>query len=223
MRLILTGCEYSGTTTLAKAISDWSEEAMGASLAIHDHFQIPYVCDHDMTDEEMEAFLDLPPHLKQVAQWHTATYHAMPAALQEEDYILVGFHIAEAVYSPLYYGYGRPWEYAEAVNLARHYDLSVMESMPYIVQGLVKASPEVIARRMKDNPHKYGLLQETDIEHVLKRFEEEHQRSLIRRKRITLDTSEATVDETVAEFVEKVGQYLSEHDLRRLLARREPS
>ena len=219
MRLILAGCEYSGTSTLAKAISDWAEDAMGASMAVHDHFQIPYVCHHEMTDEELESFLALPPALQQNAQWHALAYHSMPAELRKDDYILVGFQIAEAVYPPLYYGYGRPGEYAEAGSLARHYELSVMKSMPYVVQVLVKASPEVIASRMKESPHKYGLLQETDIEHVLGRFEEEHGKSLIRRKRITLDTSESTVEETVAEFAEKIERDLSEHDVRRLLAR----
>ena len=29
MRLILIGCEYSGTTTLAEGVRGWSNEAMG--------------------------------------------------------------------------------------------------------------------------------------------------------------------------------------------------
>ena len=218
MRLILAGCEYSGTSTLANAISEWAAKATGISMSIHDHFQIPYVSHHEMTDEELEAFLALPPHLKQGYQWHALAYHSMPAWLQKEDYILVGFQTAEAVYSPLYYGYGRPWEYAQADILAHHYEVSVMKSMPYIVQVLVEASPEVIAKRMKENPHKYGLLQENDIEHVLQRFKDEHTRSLVRRKNIILNTSEATVDETVADFVEQMERWWSEYDLQRLVS-----
>ena len=90
-----------------------------------------------------------------------------------------------------------------------------MEVAPDTVLVLVKASPEVIARRMRENPHREGLLQEKDIEHVLEAFEEEYERSFIRR-RFVLDTSTATIDETLAEFVEKYQPFFSNADLLRL-------
>ena len=80
---------------------------------------------------------------------------------------------------------------------------------------LVKASPEVIAKRMKENPHKYPVVPEGDIPDVLQRFEEAYQNSSIKNK-ITLDTSTATVDETVADFAEKIRPYLSESELMKL-------
>lgn len=149
----------------------------------------------------------------------------MPDALRRDDYVLVGLQLDEAVYAPLYYGYGRPWEDAEVVGLAHHYEAHIMEHMPYLVQVLVKASPEIIASRLKENPHKHGLLKEgdemvTEIKHVLERFDEVAAKSLIRTK-ITLDTSASTVEETVAEFVEKMVRYMSTDELRRIAARRQ--
>ena len=42
MYLILAGCEYAGTTTLAHAINEWMQASMGAEFKlIHDHFKLP--------------------------------------------------------------------------------------------------------------------------------------------------------------------------------------
>ena len=92
-----------------------------------------------------------------------------------------------------------------------------MEEAPDTVLILLTASAEVIAQRMHDNPQPRGVLQEKDIEYVLQRFEEEYQGSLIRRK-FTLDTTTATVEETLAEFAEQIELYLSDADRLRMLA-----
>ena len=55
MKLILVGCEYSGTTTLAHAIDDWAEDNLGSRFSlIHDHFKIPHTIGHpsDLSPEE---------------------------------------------------------------------------------------------------------------------------------------------------------------------------
>jgi len=219
MRLIIAGCEYAGATTIAHALAGWARDNVGAELEVNDVFKIPHIGPFEMTDDEVAQFNKMPSHLKQVFMWHNMSSHTMPPMMEREDYILVGFQLDEAVYPPLYHGYGRPWEYAEAVTLARHYELSVMEKMPSIVQVLVTASPEVIAERMKEAPHRHSLLQEGDIKHVLQRFEEEATLSLIRKK-ITLDTSTATVDETLADLIEKMDRHMSVSDLRRIAAHR---
>ena len=52
MKLILAGCEYSGTTTIANALYDWAERALGANFRIiHDHWKIPHTSGHSPTDE----------------------------------------------------------------------------------------------------------------------------------------------------------------------------
>ena len=57
--------------------------------------------------------------------------------------------------------------------IGRHLELRFMKHAPDTVLVHVKASPEVIRRRMKESPHKHPLVQEKDVEHVLERFEEE--------------------------------------------------
>ena len=94
---------------------------------------------------------------------------------------------------------------------------TMLQNAPETVLVLVKASPDIIRRRMRESPHEKGVLRETDIQLVLDRFEEEFKRSLISKK-FTLDTSAVTVDDTLAEFVEKVETHLSEVDRSRLLA-----
>ena len=245
MRLILVGCEYSGTTTLGYAISEWAENAIGGHCGFHDHWKAPHV-NHPpgttseevaslytawtegrgedptrmgLTDEEQEQFLALSPRLREMFQRYHMEYHLAPSFYGDAHHNMIGFHIDEAVYAPLYYGYGGDGEYGDRKWLARLMEHHIVEAAPDTVLVLVKASPEVIARRMKENPHKKGLLQEKDIEHVLGRFEEEHGRSFIRRK-FALDTSTATVKETLAEFVEQIELHLTEADRMRIMSRR---
>jgi hypothetical protein len=216
MRLILVGCEYSGTTTLANAIMRWAEGAMGGRFGFHDHWKIPIISHDPMTDEEIQQFLALSPSLKEMFQRYHMDYHLQPAFYANNDHKMVGFHIEEAVYAPLYYGYGGEGEYADRRAMARSLEARIMEIAPDTVLVLVKASPEVIARRMKENPHPHGLVQEKDIEHVLGRFEEEYAASFISKK-FTVDTSTATVEDTLAEFVENIEQHFTDIDRMRIL------
>ena len=219
MKLILIGCEYSGTTTLARAISGWARDAMGAELTAHDHFKFPHVLHEEMTDGELEQLLALPGDSRAGFQWHMMAYHVMPRALREDDYILVGLHIDEAVYAPLYKGYGAPWHTPSVIPIARYTENHIMAEVPDIAMALVKASPEVIAARMKDSPRKHSLLRENDIDYVLQRFEDQRTNATIRKKQITVDTTDATVEQSLADFVEQYEKYLTDHDRRRILAR----
>ena len=48
MRLILIGCEYSGGSTMARAIAEWLlRERAATSVRIHDHWVYPYIADQD--------------------------------------------------------------------------------------------------------------------------------------------------------------------------------
>ena len=219
MRLILIGCEYAGTTTLARAISDWAREAMGAELTVHDHFKFPHVLHDEMTDQELEQMMALPADTRATFQWHMMAYHVMPRALRQEDYVLVGLHIDEAVYAPLYKGYGAPWHTPNVIPIARYTENHIMAEVPDIAMALVKASPEVIASRMEESPRKYSLLRQNDIPHVLDRFEEQRDMATIRKKQITIDTSDATVEQSLADFVKQYEVYTTNSDRRRILAR----
>ena len=223
MRLILIGCEYSGTTTLAHAINEWTKETMGKEFTlIHDHFKLPDTKPHgpELTEEEIAQFAALSPRMTEVIMRHNLYYHTPAESSAGEDFLGIGIHIDEAIYGPLYYGYGGPGDMGDRQMIAKNLEHRILKFASETVLVLVKAAPEVIAKRMKENPHKYSLVPEKDIPDVLQKFEDAYQNSLIRAK-ITLDTSTAIVDETVAEFAEKVQPYLSESELMRLLLSQE--
>ena len=149
------------------------------------------------------------------------TYHLQPSFYRMPDHILVGFHIEEAVYGPFYWGYGREGEYSERTGLARSVERELLTIAPETVLVLLRASPEVIADRMTKTPHPHGPVQQKDIGRILGAFEEQYEKSLIRNK-FALDTSEATVEETLGRFVEQVEPFLTDTDRLRMLTRRLP-
>ena len=226
MRLILIGCEYAGTTTLAEGIRTWSNEVMGKGkglLAYHDHWKIPHTSGHPglddenlFTHEEQEQVLALSPKAKDMIQRHNITYHVQPDALRNPDYVAIGLHIENAIYAPMYFGYyvgDQAWAKRAVME---HVEQTIVEFAPDMLLVLVKASPETIAARIKGSPHHNPVLQEGDIEQVLGEFEAEYDRSAIRNK-FVLDNTAATVEETLAQCVEEMEPYLNETDRMRIL------
>ena len=233
MNLILVGCEFAGKTTLAHEIVEWSKRVLGRYSHFHDHFTIPSTeLEGDAKDEYRRA----SPQIKEMFQRFMMNYHMSPDFYDNVDHNLMGFHIEEAVYAPLYYGYGglnsgSPVRSAEGQRseMARHMEGVILERAPNVVLVLLHASPEVIRQRMaapKDTrtaprdsepfgPPTARVVQDGDVEHVLERFEEEYGNSLI-QSRFTLDTSSATIDETLAEFVRKTVPMLSAEDRRQI-------
>ena len=98
--------------------------------------------------------------------------------------------------------------------MARRFEHQMLEMAPDTVLVLFRADPQVIAVRIVESPHTYQIVKEEDVVLVLERFEEEVANSLI-QKRIVLDTSTASVAETLAEFVEKYEPFFSDADLLR--------
>ena len=219
MRVILLGCEYSGTTTLGFRIQEWVHEVIGGHVnLVHDHFKIPYTFGHDpeysttpveATPDELEAYMKLSPRQMEALQRHNIAYHvaAIPGM---DDKVVIGLHWEDTIYGDIYFDYSRKRGYVQAM------DRKLLNAVPDIVLCHVKASPEVIRQRMLDNPHPYGVLKESDIEMVQARFEEEISYSLLRHQ-ITLDTSTATIEETMAEFVQKIEPHLTDTDRMRIV------
>ena len=87
---------------------------------------------------------------------------------------------------------------------------------PDTVLVLLTSTPEVIRKRMKEDPHVNSLVQDGDVERVLGRFAEEYEHSLINNK-FTIDTSSATPSECVAEFLEKYAPFMTVPDRTRIL------
>jgi hypothetical protein len=158
--------------------------------------------------------------MTEVIQRHNIYYHTPKEVPSKAgNVIFIGLHIDDAVYAPLYWGYGGKGIIGERAIISMHIEHAIMKFTPETVLVHLKADPEVIAERMKSDTHPYPVVQEKDIEHVLSRFEEENWHSLL-GNRITLDTSRSTVQETVAEFAEKIVPHLTESDRSRMLLHR---
>ncbi len=217
MYLILIGCEYAGTTTLANAINEWTKESLGAEFKlIHDHNKLPDTKPHGpaLTPEDIAAFQQLSPRLTEVIQRHNLYYHTPWASGSEDNFMGIGLYFDELVYAPKYYGYGGRGQDGDRGVISRMLEQRILQFRPDAVLILVEAAPGVIRKRMAESPHPYPVVPEEDVEHINQRFQEEFDNSLIRQK-FTLDTSTATVAESVADFAAKIQPYLTQADLLR--------
>ncbi len=217
MYLILIGCEYAGTTTLANAINEWTKESLGAEFKlIHDHYKLPDTKPHgpELTAEDIATFQQLSPRLTEVIQRHNLYYHTPWASGSEDNFMGIGLYFEELVYAPKYYGYGGRGQEGDRSKISRLLEQRILQFRPDAVLILVEAAPDVIRKRMAESPHPYPVVPEEDVEHILQRFEEEYENSLIQQK-FTLDTSTDSVAETVAEFAVKIQPYLTQSDLLR--------
>jgi hypothetical protein len=198
------------------------EETLGVRrLLIHDHWKIPHTSGHELvdeahlpTEEEQAQILALSPKLKEMIQRHSLVYHTGP--LVGRDRLMVGYVFDEAVYGPLYWGYGGADEAMSRSAYGRYLEQRLLKLAPELVLVHVRARPDVIVERMQRDPHSNGLLQQQDVEHVLERFSEEVKKSLI-MKRIVLDTSDVGVQDTLAQFVDGMDPYLTSDDRLRIL------
>ena len=161
--------------------------------------------------------MSLRPSLLEQFQRHMVWRHLHPDIFHDVDVPTVNGHYADAVYAPLYYGYGEPGSFADRRERARAWDTELMMLAPETVMVLVKASADVIRRRMHESPRVRGILKEPDVELVLDRFDEEYESSLISR-RFALDTTSASVEESLGQFVSLMQPHLSEVDLTSMSA-----
>ena len=234
MRLIIIGCEYTGKATLAANISRWMIETMGESLVRwHDHFVVPRLDrhtiitaagsgavigkdEHDLnTDEDEEQIMSLRPNVLEQLQRHNVWRHMHPGLLGADDVLFINFYYAEAVYAPLYYGYGAPGTFADRSARAREWDSELAPYAPDMVLVHVTADPATVAERMARSPRIRGILKEQDIPLVLDRFREEYEASSIKHK-LALDTTGSTPHETLGQFLDGIRPHLTETDLRRM-------
>ena len=223
MRLVIAGCEYSGTSTLAFAIDDWLHEKMGVRFPlIHDHWKIPDTSGHpqaDMTDDERAQVLALSPELKEMTQRHSLYYHIQANSWNGPDWLSIGLHIDEAVYGPRYSGYGGDGQPHDRKVVGYQIEQSILRFAPDIVLVAVSADADAIARRMADNPHPNSPFTAEDIPYALDAYAAAFERCTFRHK-IALDTSSGGVEETVADFERKIEPHLSAADRSRILVHR---
>ena len=246
MHLIIAGCEYSGSTTLATEFGRWAHERSGESgfgpNQYHDHWKLPHinnfsppaaediaelVADYPdskcgdytrtgLTAEEQAQVMALSPKLKEMVQRYHLQYHLHPSFYAQPDHIMVGAHLDEGILGPLYFGYGGDGMKGDRSKSMRGYEEQILELAPDTILVLVTATAAVIRKRMLDNPHANGPVMENDIDTVVRRYNEEYEASLLRHK-ITIDTSRSSVDQSVDELVERLKPLLSDTDRRRLV------
>jgi len=221
MRLFLIGCEYVGANALARAIHQWAKDVHHIDLgSIHAHWKVPNTILHypeQLSDQEHQQILALSKTIIEANQRHNLYYHA-PGAPADWDQVLIGHYIENQIYAELYYGwygYGGVGLTGDRLVHSTHLEERLLMYAPHTVLILLKATPETIAKRMHENPHKYQVIAEKDIELVQRRFEEEYQKSKLQHK-FTIDTSQKKVEESLAEFIEKMQPHLTPTDRKRM-------
>jgi len=217
MRLLLAGCEYAGTTTVAHAIDDWMSENIGARFSlIHEHWKIPHTSGHpDNTSSEEQAWLlAATPTFKEMHQRHSLYYHTQVSTYNGGDGMVVGGHIDDAVYAPLYFGYGEKRYNFDRELVMHQVEKTIIHFTNDTVVVHITADTDVIKQRMKDDPHENGIVQSDDEDK--KRFEDLVDWSLQGNK-ISIDNSGALVD-TMVQFVAKMEPYFTDTDRSRILA-----
>ena len=227
MNFYLVGCERAGKTTLAGEIVKWAEVSMGGISHFHDHMTVP---SREFSPEAAASYRLAHPQVVESLQRYMLNYHISTHFFSHRDHNLMGHAIEEAVYAPLYYGYGGEDSQApfrgpagQRTEMARTMEKLILERAPNVVLAMLKAEPEVIRRRIRehdsgqgDDPFR-GVVKEADVELVLQRFEDEFAASLLPVK-FVLDTSTASVGETLAEFLERAKPHFSAADRERLAA-----
>ena len=222
MRLLLAGCEYAGTTTVAHAIDDWMSENMGTGVSlIHEHWKIPHTSGHpdNTTLEEQEWLLAATPKYKEMHQRHSLYYHTQVSTYTIHNGgngMVVGGHIDDAVYAPLYFGYGEKGHQFDRELVMHQVEKTILYFTNDTVIVHITADTDVIKQRMKDDPHENVIFQADDVDKVKKRFAELVDWSLLGNK-ISIDNSGALVD-TMAQFVARMEPLFTDTDRSRILA-----
>ena len=115
-------------------------------IAFHDHWKIPHTSGHTglddynlLTPEEQVKVLALSPKIKEMTQRHNTTYHLVPEALQNPDYLSISLHIENAIYAPMYCDYYRDEE--KRRSLLNHFEHPMINLAPDMPLVLLKAPP----------------------------------------------------------------------------------
>ena len=109
--------------------------------------------------------------------------------------------------------------FADRISRAREWDSELLEIAPDVVLVLVKASADIIRKRLKENCVSSDILQSKDVDKILTDFQQQYDDSLIPRK-FALDTTRMSIEETLEQFKIKIRPYLTKSDNCRRLRQR---
>lgn len=201
MRIIAIGCEYTGKTTLFEGLMQWGRER-GIVHHLDDHFSIPD-CQMLKTEGDQRIMLGLPEAIKERYQRFQLAYHVR--LINKYEHILLGgFHIEENIYGPRYYypAVGRLSETPRAWEAEMPRDTILVH---------LKASAEVIERRMDEDRHTYHIVPKEDIREIVDEFQAEYSACWIMRK-FEIDTSDLTPDSLLQAFLDGSVPFLNDRD-----------
>jgi hypothetical protein len=209
MRVIVIGCEYTGKSTFARKLLEWGGNH-DMRFHLDDHLTIP---DSSLSKEDRDTMLTLSPAFKERFQRFQMVYHVRIVRIFR-DAVEVGFYSEDAIYGPLYYGYKPNF-------LAIWHGRELEKELPDdTILLLLKATPEAIAKRMKEAPHEYQVTKEQDIPLLLERFEKEFRAATIHAK-IAIDTTHLAPEQVLEEFLAKANPHLASEDLIRIMMNEE--
>ena len=218
MNLIIVGCEYTGKTTLGNNIVKWTDNNIGKGRGFHDHFTIPNL---ELGEEAADYLSKGPIQLKEMYQRFMIAHHLSRKFFEGPDQCMIGYHIEEAVYAPLYYGYGgidsgAPMRslQGQRSTMAREVEKELLKVAKNPVLVLLTATPETIYHRMASDPHEREIINKRDVPKLLDCFNSEFENSLLPKKFI-LDTTDSTAEETFADFMESYKPYITKDDFEK--------
>ena len=223
MFIILSGCEYSGTSTIAKSITSELKNILGTEFDVHDHWKFPniecypqYSKQYVLNDADRRDISHFTPKLKEMLQRQSLVYH-LPEPIDSLDRIYVGYHFDDTVYGPIYFGYGGPEEPqgGPRTRYARYIEKEIIKSYPNAILIQLTASPETILNRSKNKPHGNQIIVPHDIKAILEQFQSEFDKSLIQNK-LTIDTTNQSVGQTSLAVINGILNYCSPEDTARI-------
>lgn len=150
-------------------------------------------------------------------QRHSLYYHAQVGTFEgHDDEMVIGGAIEDGVYGPMFFGYGGPDHRLNRETVQHQLEKTILHFTDETVLVHVTAETDVIAQRLRDDPHESMVISESDIDRVKKRFAELVEWSVLDKK-IHVDNSGA-IEDTMAQFVEKIEPYLTDIDRSRMKA-----
>ena len=81
-----------------------------------------------------------------------------------EDTLMIDFYYTDAVYAPLYYGYGETDSFSDRRRRLRERDHDLLVQAPDAAPVLVEASPSAIRERMAADQRTREVLKSQDVE-----------------------------------------------------------
>jgi len=222
----MVGAEYSGTTTISKAFIDWIKSNLGKTVIFHDHWKIPEIAGHPpnetpntmLTSIEQKQVLESTSPVKELLMRYALYYHT-PHSYESNDQfgLYVGYYFDDLIYGPKYFDYGKPNQPGDRLLEKLKIEQNIIKFSPDTVIALIKCNEIETKQRIEKTPHKKQMAGGNDIKSLAHRFQKEFDSSLIANK-ITIDTSNSTIDQSVSELVYKLQPFFSRDDRIRLLS-----